>query len=132
MAWHRPWRHDSAEFLHCIADPQECRAKQCRRKLLKKSQKLWRLNFSVSELETTSVTVKNGEINRKGKPPRNVTCESSCCNANKNSEHHLLKICACQLHPDNEWGIVVEDTIEGGVASLDLRQVSQQKKVISA
>lgn len=34
-----------------------------------------------------------------------------------------ITIVACQLHPDNEWGIVVEDTIEGGVASLDLCQV---------
>ena len=48
--------------------------------------------------------------------------ESSCCNANKNSKHH------CQLHPDNEWGIVVEDTIEGGVASLDLCQVLLAEK----
>ena len=34
-----------------------------------------------------------------------------------------ITIVACQLHPDNEWGIVVEDTIEGGVPSLDLCQV---------
>lgn len=39
-----------------------------------------------------------------------------------------ITIVACQLHPDNEWGIVVEDTIEGGVASLDLCQVLLAEK----
>ena len=50
--------------------------------------------------------------------------ESSCLQC----KQELRAPFACQLHPDNEWGIVVEDTIEGGVASLDLCQVLLAEK----